>query len=357
MIQARIRKSLPAGGGSPGLSLAVEFASDGITMLFGPHGAGKSAVLESLAGLLTPDEGRVLVDDRILFDSAAGVNLSPRGRPCVYVPRAAGLFPHLSLRENLLFAAGSRGLAKLESHRSATELLGKFGLAEAASRRPRQLSPSEKLRGIFARALAGRPGTLLLDEPTYGLDAPLRVELYGLLRGVHRELGVTILAATGCVEDCFELGGRMLVLVAGKLAQAGSPAEVIDRPATIEVARALGGFNLLPVEITALDPGRNTSRLRFGDAELAGPYYPGRFRGDRVTLCVRPAELTASAGVERGGANQVTARLDQAIEFPEVVRLIFEGGLAVEISRAGYEQSKHRREWAVEFPPERLRIL
>ncbi len=356
MIQARIQRQLCVAR-RPDLALDLEFSCAGITTLFGPHGSGKSAVLECISGLLAPGEGRILVDDKIVFDSAAGVNLRPASRPCVYIPGEAALFPHLSVEDNLLFAASCRGVARLEHHRIARDLLERFGLAAVAKRFPAELLPAETLRGVLARALAGRPTLLLVDDMARSLDEPLRAELLELLRWVHREWRVTVLAASSDTSDCLDISDQMLVLESGRLAQQGHPRQILDQPASVAVARALGGFALLTAEIVALDPGRNTSRLRLGEAELTGPYFPGRFLGDRVTICVRPAELKAAAGAPRPGANQVAARLDHVVENSGAVRLVFEGGMAADVPRQDYEQSKHRREWAVEFPAAGLRVL
>src|SRR5579872_5289281 len=106
MIQARLRKTFPAHPDSAGFSLDLEFqAAAGVTVLFGPSGAGKTLTLDSIAGFIRPDEGRILLDDQILFDAAAGVQLPPRKRHCGYVFQNYALFPHMTLRENLEFAA------------------------------------------------------------------------------------------------------------------------------------------------------------------------------------------------------------------------------------------------------------
>jgi molybdate transport system ATP-binding protein len=324
-------------------------ANGGVTVLFGAGGAGKTATLEALAGLITPDQGRILVDDQILYDGGAGVNLAPRLRPCSYLPRGYALFPHMTIRENLIFAAASRRLPKLETHRRVNDLVERFGLAGGAARRPGEVGEAQREHCAIARALVGQPKVLLLDEP--GRD------LHGLLREAPAKFGVLILMATTRLEHCMELGHTMLVLAAGRVIQSGRPCEVIAQPATVEVARMLGGFNLLPVEIAALDPARNASRFRLGEAELAGPYFPGRFRGDRVTLCVRRDQLLALPAAGRPGPNQVAARLLHVVERPRSVCLHFEGGIVAELSRAEFEQRKHAREWVVEFPPDSLRAL
>src|SRR3984893_14722912 len=184
MIQARIRKTFPALKDSSGFSLDVDFrAAAGITVLFGPSGAGKTMVLDSIAGFVRPDEGRILLDDAILFDGAARVHLSPQARNCGYVFQRYALFPHMTLRENLAFAAERR--PRLERHRRVNEMIERFHWTEAAGRRPHELSGGQRQRCSIARALIGAPKLLLLDEPAQGLDALLRQDFYDALRQVR----------------------------------------------------------------------------------------------------------------------------------------------------------------------------
>ncbi len=356
MIQVRIRKSFTAARESAAFSLDVSFeAAAGITVLFGPSGAGKTLTLDCIAGFEAPDEGRILVDDALLFDAATRVNLPPQARRCGYVFQNYALFPHMTIRENLRFAA--KGRRRLERHRRVNEMLEKFHLAEVAGRRPHEVSGGQQQRCSIARALIAEPRVLLLDEPARGLDAPLRTELYSLLWQVRREFKTPTLVVTHDLEECFELGEQMLVFREGRLVQSGAPREVLERPASIDVARLLGQFNVLPVEILTLDPGRNTSRLRFDEFELAGPYLKGHFRGDRVWVCVRPEELRARGREGKPGLNQVPARLERVVETPNGIRLEFERELTVHLDRAEYERQRHNREWVIEFRPEVIRVL
>ena len=239
MIQARIRKRFPAGPESNEFTLDVEFqAESGVTVLFGPSGAGKTLTLEAIAGFIRPEEGQILLDEEILFDSAAKIHRPPKSRNCGYVFQNYALFPHMTLRQNLEFAASRR--PRLERHRGVTEMLGRFRLADVSGRRPREVSGGEQQRCSIARALIGKPKLLLLDEPARGLDAPLRAELYALLRQVREEFRTPILLVTHDLDECFELGEEMLVLNNGKLVQKGTPREVLDKPADAEVARLLG---------------------------------------------------------------------------------------------------------------------
>jgi molybdate transport system ATP-binding protein len=189
------------------------------------------------------------------------------------------------------------------------------------------------------------------------LDAPLRAEFYDVLRQVRADFQTPVLLVTHDLEECFELGDEMIVLHDGRMVQSGPPAHILRAPASLDVARLLGEFNLLPAEIRALDPSRNSSRVRVGEFELDGPYFPGRLKGDRITICVRPEQLTVAARNGRPGANQIPADLRRAVERPRWVRLEFSGGIAVDLPRAEYERQRDNREWVIEFPPAALRAL
>ena len=356
MIHARILKRYAPGPDSAGFTLDVDLqTSAGVAVLFGPSGSGKTLTLDCIAGFVRPEEGRILADQQILFDAASGVHLSPQARQCGYVFQNYALFPHMTVRENLAFA-GER-LPRLERHRKVSEMLERFRLADVAGRRPHQISGGQKQRCSIARALIGSPRIVLLDEPGRGLDAPLRAELYDVVRQIRAEFGTPVLLVTHDLDECFELGEQMFILQDGKVAQTGSPAAILDKPAGLGVARLLGIYNLLPVEIAALDPGRNTSQLRVGEQTLAGPYFPGHLIGDRVWACCRPAQLQALPRNGRPKPNQLEATLQRAIEMPGGARLEFAGGIAVEMPRQSYLELRDTSEWVIEFPAGVLRVV
>ncbi len=356
MIQVRIRKAFPARAGAA-FSLEIEFALErGAAALMGPPGAGKTLVLDAIAGLLKPDAGRILAGDQILFDADAGVNLPPRRRSCGYVLGRHALLPHMTVRENVAFAAACRGLPKLERHRHTSELLERFQLAEFSARKPAEVSELVRQRCAVARAVAGGPGLLLVDEPPAVLEASARSLRYELARRAGLELGVPVLYATREMEDCLDWADTVLVVENGRLLQSGSPRQVFENPACAAVARLIGGFNMLPAEITELNPVERTSRLRVAGGEVQGPYFPGRLLGDRVTLCVRYDELVAIPG-GKPGPNRLAAPLDRVSERPEKTRLYFRNGVIIDMPRAEFDNHRHVREWLAGFPAENLRVF
>ncbi|MDX2179553.1 MAG: ATP-binding cassette domain-containing protein [Bryobacteraceae bacterium] len=350
MLEAKIRKRLNS------FTLDVEFrAAAGVTVLFGASGAGKTMTLDSIAGFVHPDEGRILLDGAILFDAGAKVDLAPQERNCGYVFQNYALFPHMTLRENLLFAVEK--LARLERHCRVNEAIEKFKLGEAASRKPGRLSGGERQRASIARALLASPKLLLLDEPSRGLDAPLRADLYEALRQVRRDFSTPILLVTHDLDECFALGGEMLILREGRIVQTGAPASVVAKPATLEVARLLGLYNLLPAEIVTLDPQNDASVLRVLDREIAGRYYPGRLKGDRVWVSIPYSAVRARPLNGKPAANEIAVTLESSGPTSAGVRLEFEGGVIAESAPQEGGREWAPREWAIEFPAAALHVL
>ena len=357
MIQARIRKHFAAGAESPAFELDIEFeAGEGVMVLFGASGAGKTLTLDAIAGFTRPDAGRILLDDQILFDGAARVSLRPRDRGCGYVFQNYALFPHMTVRENLAFAA--ERLPRLERHRRVNEMLDRFRLAEFGGRYPHEVSGGQKQRCSIARALIVHPRLLLLDEPARGLDAPLRQDLHDLLRELRQELRIPILLVTHDLEAAFAVGDEMLVFEAGRIRQRGKPAAMMAQPETEDMARLFGYTTFVEASIVKLNPAEDSSVVRFLEREFCGPYFPGRFIGDRLTICARPDELRLAEGP---GANRVCAAATDVEERPGGVRLRLGNGangqITVDVARALWENVKDRKEHYVEFPARALHAL
>ncbi|HYO81297.1 MAG TPA: hypothetical protein VES20_07855, partial [Bryobacteraceae bacterium] len=204
-------------------------------------------------------------------------------------------------------------------------------------------------------ALAANPRLLLLDEPSRGLDTPLRAELYDIVRQLRADYRMPVLLVTHDLTECFELAQTIIVLRDGRIVQQGTPDAVVSKPASLDLARLLGIFNIVPVEIRALDPSRNTSVLRLGDFDIQAEYYPGRLKGDRVHLLVTPRQLRAMPRSGRPALNQVPVQLRRYVETADSVRLEFTEGLEAEIPRTAID--RNNGEWLVEFPQRGLRIL
>ena len=205
-----------------------------LTALLGPSGSGKSTLLRVIAGLETPDRGRVVIGGR----DATGVAVRDRRVGFVFQHYAA--FRHMSVRDNVGFALTVRRRPRAEVRARVDELLELVRLTSYAERRPAELSGGQRQRMALARALAARPEVLLLDEPFGALDANVRAELREWLRRLHDEVAVTTIVVTHDQEEAMEVAEHIVVLNDGRLEQAGPPEELYERPASEFVLRFVG---------------------------------------------------------------------------------------------------------------------
>jgi molybdate transport system ATP-binding protein len=204
-------------------ALDVAFASDANrVVLFGPSGAGKTQTLRLVAGIGTPDAGRVAVAGRTLFDSAAGVALTPQQRRIGFVFQDYALFPHLSVRQNIAFARrrGWRNPGRDLRDEAVERWIERFQLGGVAGQLPHQLSGGQRQRTALARALVDTPAALLLDEPFAALDKPLRVRLREELRELQASLAIPLLLITHDDDDVACLAEDVVELAEGRVVPA-----------------------------------------------------------------------------------------------------------------------------------------
>ncbi|MDG2001860.1 MAG: ATP-binding cassette domain-containing protein [Novosphingobium sp.] len=194
--------------------IACAFAAPGgLTALFGPSGAGKTSVLDAVAGLLRPERGRISVSDTVLFDSEAGTNIAPEHRACGYVFQDARLFPHLSVADNLVFGWE---LAPEERRWMVTEEATEFlGIGHLLERMPRSLSGGEAQRVAIGRALLSGPAFLLMDEPLASLDEDRREEIMRVIERVRDELRLPILYVSHDRSEVERLADQVIKLSSG----------------------------------------------------------------------------------------------------------------------------------------------
>jgi molybdate transport system ATP-binding protein len=245
----------------PGFDLDVGWsAGNGVAVLFGPSGAGKTLTLQCLAGLITPDAGRIAVDGRVLFDRAAGTNVPAQARRIGYVFQGYALFPHLTVAQNVGF--GLRDRPRAERARRVAAVVERLGLAGLDHRYPRELSGGQRQRVALGRALAIEPALLLLDEPLSALDAPRRRALRDELRALLGEVGTAAVVVTHDFTEAYRLADHIVVYDAGRVVQAAPRAELLWQPASESVARIMGIPNVLHGTVVKAAPDRIQLRWR-----------------------------------------------------------------------------------------------
>ena len=258
-LAARIHKRFAAQGQE--FVLDVEFqAAPGFTILFGPSGAGKTTLLDCVAGLVTPDAGRIAIGDRALFDAGQRSDLPVAKRRVGYVFQNLALFPHLTVEKNVQF--GLAHLPQRERTAQALAILQAFRIPHLAQRYPREISGGESQRTALARTLVIDPAVLLLDEPLAALDAATKSKIIDDLRQWNQAHRIPILYVTHSREEVFALGERVIVLDSGRIVAQGTPHEVVTAPLQETVAQLVGFENIFDAAVESVHPERGTMACR-----------------------------------------------------------------------------------------------
>jgi molybdate transport system ATP-binding protein len=261
----------------------------GVTAVMGPSGAGKTSLLEAIAGLRPRATGRIRVAGDTLLDSGRGIALAPERRRVGYVPQDAGLFPHLSALGNVRYGA--------RADRTAVDAaIDTLELRPLLDRRPASLSGGERQRVALARALATRPRLLLLDEPFAALDAGLKERVLPWLLRVRDEWDVPCLYVTHGVGEALAAARHALFLRAGRVAASGEPKALLGVPA-LEEEVLEGVENLLPARVIGHDEEGGTTHLRTADGlDVAVTLASARPTGSAVTLAIRAEDVLVANG-------------------------------------------------------------
>lgn len=239
-------------------STRISVTGSHVTVLFGPSGSGKTTILRCIAGLDRITSGRIVHAGRV-WDDGQGTYVRPRDRRVGYLTQDLALFPHLDVEQNVAY-----GLSHLPRSRRRARVIEALAAANATAylgRRISGLSGGEAQRVALARALAPHPEILLLDEPLSALDTPARVMLRAELRTTLHTIGIPSIIVTHDRTEALALADTMSVIVGGSIQQTGPADTIFERPATADVARAVGVENILQARLTALGPYEATLGL------------------------------------------------------------------------------------------------
>lgn len=252
-------------------ALAAKFVapSAGITALFGRSGAGKTSIVNALAGLLTPSRGRIVVRDEILFDSEQRIDVPPNRRRLGYIFQEGRLFPHYSVKGNLLYGA------KRTDATSFDRIVALLGLGDLLRRRPGDLSGGEKQRVAIGRAILAEPRLLLMDEPLVALDAARKEEILPFIAALRGALDIPVVYVSHAMDEVIRLADTLVLIDGGKVAATGTVEELTSR---IDLRPLTGRFEAGAVIRTVL---RGHDKV-YGLSELAFP--GGRLRVPHINL-------------------------------------------------------------------------
>ncbi|MFJ8111336.1 ABC transporter ATP-binding protein [Streptomyces sp. NPDC096132] len=225
--------------------LSLEIEPGEFIVLLGPSGCGKTTTLRCLAGLETPDEGRISLGDRTVLDLREKVDLPPNKRNIGMVFQSYALWPHMTVRRNIGYPLRTRRVAREEARGRIEEAARLVDCAALLDRYPAQLSGGQQQRVALARGIAARPDLVLFDEPLSNLDARLRDQVRAQLHELHARLGFTAVFVTHDQSEALALGDRLAIMTAGRIEQLDTPERVFEQPATEYVAGFIGMSNRL----------------------------------------------------------------------------------------------------------------
>src|ERR1700732_2995649 len=279
-----------------------------IVVLLGPSGCGKTTTLRCVAGLEHPTSGEISIGGRVVSSPGRGILVPPRSRDLGMVFQSYAVWPHMTVRQNVIYPLKHRRIARAEAARKVDEVLELVGLSEYADRPVVALSGGQMQRVALARSIVYRPQLLLLDEPLSNLDAKLRLRLRDDLRVILKQTGMTALYVTHDQAEAVVLGDRIGVMRDGKLLQIGTPNQIYNRPADLFVANFTGATN----ELTGTLVERNGTFgvVDFGEGRRADAALLQALEvGDKVRIALRPENIAIGS---KDGGNCFTADVVEA---------------------------------------------
>ncbi len=296
-----------------GFRLDATFAvPPGLTALFGPSGSGKTSIVNAIAGLLAPDIGRIVLDGVVLLDTTAGVEVPASRRRVGYVFQEGRLFPHLTVRQNLLFG---RWFAREPADPAEVDrVVGLLGIGALLGRRPARLSGGEKQRVAIGRALLASPRLLLMDEPLAALDVARKEEILPYVERLRDEARVPILYVSHAVPEVVRLATTVVALAEGRVVRSGPAAAVLSDPAIFPAAEQDEAGVILTARLIGHDPADGLSELALAGARLFVARVEAPF-GARLRVRIRARDV------------MIALARPEAISALNVLPVTFEGVL------------------------------
>lgn len=327
-----------------------------IMAILGPSGCGKTMTLKCIAGLMTPDRGRIVLNEQVLFDSQQGINLPARQRKIGFLFQNYALFPHLTVHDNIAF--GIRQLPATERNERVQQLLGKMRLDHFGHRYPVELSGGQQQRVALARALAPEPEVLLLDEPFSALDTQVKERLEAELLEIQSDFRGHVLFVTHNLAEAYRLSSKMAVYETGGLLQWGERQTIIERPANETVARLTGMENIFDGIVSGIEGSRVDIGLGTGYLSL----YPDNLNrlvvNQEISLAIRPEYVKLADSQEE---NCLTAELIDGKEELSFYSYTFqfqeETNIKVHISKSAGPRLVAGKTYRLCLPPENLVII
>lgn len=332
MIDIRARQRL----GDLELDIELRVETGGVLALFGPSGAGKTSILNWIAGLNRPDSGRIVVGGRVLFDSAAGIDLPPEQRGLGYVFQEPRLFPHLGVKANLLYGWHRRHRHQYGAQQpgqpeiTLEQVVKLLGIQHLLGRRIAGLSGGEQQRVAIGRALLAQPQLLLMDEPLAAVDARRKSEILPFIESLHAELRIPIVYISHDPDEILRIADQVALIVGGRLVTVGDMETVLGRLDLPALSDAAEPGAVITATVVEVDDGTGLSVLALSDqagidGDAAAPGGLRTIRIGRLPLRVGdPVHLRLLAR-DVALARQVIDGISILNQLPGVVRQILPG--------------------------------
>lgn len=288
-------------------NLDLRIADGESLVLLGQSGCGKTSTMRCVAGLEQPSAGRIVIDGKPVFDSAAGINVAPNKRNVGMVFQSYAVWPHMTVFQNVAYSLKVQKVPRREIRERVMDTLATVGLDSYADRGASLLSGGQMQRVALARSLVMNPSVLLLDEPLSNLDARLRDRLRIELREMQLRLGLTCIYVTHDQGEAFALADRIALMQHGRIVQIGEPQEIYARPASASIADFLGVSNVFACSVANSDGDAPAVRLSGHDLTIrcSDRVDPGA----ELKVCVRPEDFTVTAGAQQpAGSGEHTNR-------------------------------------------------
>jgi multiple sugar transport system ATP-binding protein len=259
--------------------------------LLGPSGCGKTTTLRMIAGLETPTEGEILIDDRVVFSSAKNINITPDKRDVGFLFQNYALWPHMTVYQNISFGLENLKWPKEKIKTRVEEIMKKLKIDTLGARFPSELSGGQQQRVAIARTLAPGPKVLLMDEPLSNLDAKLRMDMRTELKRLHLDTNSTFVYVTHDQLEAMTLSNRICLLKDGELLQYDAPLSVYNKPASIFVADFVGSPTINFIQANATNVNLDEIKIEFGNTKLLFTPSNGSVtlkKGQKVVIGIRP---------------------------------------------------------------------
>ena len=299
-------------------------------IILGPTAAGKTLILETIAGFYVPREGQILLNGRNI------TQVPPEKRKIGFVYQDYSLFPHMTVRENVAFGLKMQKLPKEEVEIKVQDIMNSMGITHLQDRVPSTLSGGEQQRVALARALVIEPEILLLDEPLSALDPRTRESLRDELRRIHEVLGTTTIHVTHDQDEALALADRIGVIMDGQLVQVGTPHAVFNEPVTEQIAAFVGVENFIKGKIISSESGGVV--VQTGNYQIQAL---SSFKEGEVNLFIRPENIILSkAKLKSSARNCVKGKITKISQFGATFRVYMNNGLSALVTRNAIEELK-----------------